>query len=66
MNFDIKGIAVGAALGALTTKAMGDGYGKGAAAGAVVAAFGPWISAKLAMSMAPAAPAAAAAAPAAK
>lgn len=61
MNFDIKGIAVGAALGALTTKAMGDGYAKGAAAGAVVAAFGPWVSAKLAgMMPAAAAPAAAA------
>ena len=35
--FDVKSIAVGAALGALTTKAMGDGYAKGAAAGAVVA-----------------------------
>lgn len=59
--FDIKSIAVGAALGALTTKAMGDGYAKGAAAGAVVAAFGPWVSSKLAGMMAPA-PAAAAAA----
>lgn len=62
MNFDVKAIAVGAALGALTTKAMGDGYAKGAAAGAVVAAFGPWVSAKLAGAMAPSAPAAPAAA----
>jgi hypothetical protein len=37
---------------------MGDGFAKGAAAGAVAAAFGPWISAKLM----PAAPAPAAAA----
>lgn len=66
MNFDIKGIAIGAALGALTTKAMGDGYSKGAAAGAVVAAFGPWVSSKLAGMMAPAPAAAAAAAVAPK
>jgi hypothetical protein len=61
MGLDIKAILVGAALGAVTTKAMGDGFGKGAAAGAVVAAFGPWVNAKLAMSMAPAAAAAPAA-----
>lgn len=58
MGLDIKSIAIGAALGALTTKAMGDGFARGAAAGAVAAAFGPWVSAKLM----PAAPAPAAAA----
>lgn len=57
MNFDIKGVAVGAALGALTTKAMGDGYAKGAAAGAVVMLVGPWVTAKLAATMSPTAPA---------
>ena len=55
---DFKAIAIGAALGAVTTKAMGSDYAKGAAAGAVAAAFGPWVSAKLM----PAAPAPAAAA----
>ena len=63
MSFDIKGIAIGAALGALTTKAMGDGYTKGAAAGAVAMLLGPWVSAKLGQMGA--APAAVAAAPAA-
>ena len=59
MGMDIKAIAIGAALGALTTKAMGDGFAKGAAAGAVAAAFGPWVAAKLMPAAAPA-PAAAA------
>lgn len=56
---DFKAIAIGAALGAVTTKAMGADYMKGAAAGAIAAAFGPWVSSKL--TMAAPAPAAAAA-----
>lgn len=65
MNFDIKAVLVGAGLGALTTKAMGDGFAKGAAAGAVVMLLGPWTVAKLNSAMAPAAAAPAAAAKAA-
>lgn len=63
---DFKAIAIGAALGAVTTKAMGADYMKGAAAGAVAAAFGPWIASKLTMYPNKAAEAAAVAAAAPK
>lgn len=62
MAFDIKGILVGAAVGSLAGKAMGDSWGRGAAVGAIVALAGPMVANMLPSfggGAAPAAPAAA-------